>query len=123
TPYSLGVDWFVLSLFFSAVVFIPLEHYFARRHLSPLRPGWRTDVVYFFTSHVFIQFILIAVTVGTTFITGFVEIGVIKDLVVQMPMWLQFLVAVFVADLAQALIHRSYHRVMPLWRFHAVHHS
>ena len=30
TPYSLGVDWFILSLFFSAVVFIPLEHYLAR---------------------------------------------------------------------------------------------
>ncbi|MGO4244623.1 sterol desaturase family protein, partial [Janibacter sp. RAF20_2_2] len=24
TPYSLGVDWFILSLFFSAIVFIPL---------------------------------------------------------------------------------------------------
>ncbi|MCW2961564.1 MAG: hypothetical protein JWM90_1951 [Thermoleophilia bacterium] len=123
TPYSLGLDWFVLSLFFSAVVFIPLEHYFAHRHLSPLRPGWRTDAAYFFTSHVFIQFLLIAVTVGTTFITGFVEIRAVKEFVVSMPLWLQFLVAVFVADLAQALIHRTYHRVMPLWRFHAVHHS
>src|SRR5690606_34003723 len=31
--------------------------------------------------------------------------------------------AVFVADAAQALVHRSYHRIMTLWRFHAVHHS
>ena len=27
TPWSLGVDWFILSLVFSALVFIPLERY------------------------------------------------------------------------------------------------
>ncbi|MCI1709529.1 MAG: hypothetical protein LKM39_03525 [Chiayiivirga sp.] len=26
TPYSLGLDWFVISLFFSALVFVPLEN-------------------------------------------------------------------------------------------------
>ena len=26
TPFSLGLDWFVVSLFFSARVFIPIEH-------------------------------------------------------------------------------------------------
>ncbi|RYI99995.1 MAG: sterol desaturase family protein, partial [Actinomycetales bacterium] len=30
TPYSLGLDWFILSMFFSALVFIPLEHYLGR---------------------------------------------------------------------------------------------
>ena len=48
TPYSLGLDWFVISLFFSALVFVPLERYLGKRPLSPLRPGWRTDVAYFF---------------------------------------------------------------------------
>ena len=41
TPYSLGLDWFVISLFFSALVFVPLEHYLGKRRISPLRPGWR----------------------------------------------------------------------------------
>lgn len=59
TPYLLGRDWFVLSLFFSALVFVPLERYLGKRPLSPLRPGWRTDVAYFFMSHVLAQFILI----------------------------------------------------------------
>jgi lathosterol oxidase len=35
----------------------------------------------------------------------------------------QFLLAVFFADLAQAALHRAYHNVPWLWRFHAVHHS
>jgi sterol desaturase/sphingolipid hydroxylase (fatty acid hydroxylase superfamily) len=39
------------------------------------------------------------------------------------PTVLQFLAAVLVADLTQALLHRAYHTVPLLWRFHEVHHS
>ena len=40
-----------------------------------------------------------------------------------LPLWLQFLAAVLVADIAQYAVHRAFHRVPMLWRFHAVHHS
>lgn len=123
TPYSLGLDWFILSLFFSALVFIPLEHYLGRRDVAVLRPGWRTDATYFFASHVLVQFILIAVTASTTAIAAAVAIPGVKDAVSSMPGWAQFLLAVFAADLAQATLHRAYHRITTLWRFHAVHHS
>jgi lathosterol oxidase len=39
------------------------------------------------------------------------------------PLWLQLLAAVLVADLAQYAVHRAFHQVPLLWRFHAVHHS
>ncbi|MDN5744049.1 MAG: sterol desaturase family protein [Nocardioidaceae bacterium] len=123
TPYSLGLDWFVLSLFFSALVFIPLEHHFARRPLPVLRPGWRTDAGYFFMSHVLIQFILITVTASTSVVVESVEIGGIRSWVGDLGFVGQFLLAVFAADVAQAVLHRGYHRIMVLWRFHAVHHS
>lgn len=123
TPYSLGLDWFVLSLFFSALVFIPLEQYLAHRQTPVLRPGWRTDVTYFFMSHVLVQFILILVTASTSTVAAAVAVPGLKDLVAAMPVWAQFLLAVLVADLAQATLHRAYHRISVLWRFHAVHHS
>ncbi|QGW65467.1 sterol desaturase family protein [Lysobacter soli] len=123
TPYSLGLDWFVISLFFSALVFVPLERYLGQRRISPLRPGWRTDLTYFFMSHVLVQFILILVTASTSTVAGLAAFPALKDLIQAMPTWLQFLVAVFVADLAQALLHRAYHNTPWLWRFHAVHHS
>ena len=123
TPYSLGMDWFVLSLFFSALVFIPLEQYLAHRQVPVLRPGWRTDVTYFFMSHVLVQFILILVTASTSAVAAAVAVPEVKDLVGSMPGWAQFLLAVFVADVAQATLHRTYHRVTVLWKFHAVHHS
>lgn len=123
TPYSLGLDWFVISLFFSALVFVPLEHYLAHRPLSPLRPGWRTDVAYFFMSHVLVQFILILVTASTSTLAGLAAFPALKSAIQSLPVWAQFGLAVFVADLAQALLHRAYHNMPWLWRFHAVHHS
>lgn len=123
TPFSLGVDWFVLSLFFSALVFVPIERMMAVRPLSPLRPEWRTDLAYFFIGHVAVQFLLIAVTASSTFLAGLVAFPSLQEWIVRLPVWAQFLLAVFVADLAQALLHRAYHNLPWLWRFHAVHHS
>lgn len=123
TPFSLGLDWFVISLFFSALVFIPIERMLSVRALSPLRPEWRTDLVYFFISHVLVQFILIAVTASTSTVAALVLFPAVKAWIQALPGWLQFLLAVLLADLFQAGLHRIYHKVPFLWRFHAVHHS
>ena len=123
TPFSLGLDWFVISLFFSALVFIPIEQMLAVRPMSPLRQEWRTDLGYFFVGHVLVQFLLIAVTASTSTVAAFAAFPSLKAAIQSLPVWAQFLIAVFVADLAQALLHRAYHNVPWLWRFHAVHHS
>jgi lathosterol oxidase len=123
TPWSLGLDWFIVSLLFSALVFIPLEKALGRIPQSPLRPAWRTDVGYFFLSHVLVQFILIVVTTWTGTVAALAAFPPLQATIQWLPTWAQFLLAVLVADLAQASLHRAYHRVPFLWRFHAVHHS
>lgn len=123
TPFSLGLDWFVISLFFSALVFIPIEKAMAVRPMSPMRPEWRTDLAYFFMSHVLVQFLLIAVTASTSAVAALAAFPALKAAIQSLPVWLQFLLAVLMADLAQALLHRAYHNIPWLWRFHAVHHS
>lgn len=123
TPYSLGLDWFVISLFFSALVFVPLEKLLGQREQSALRPQWRTDLAYFFMSHVLVQFILILVTASTSGIADLAALPALKSAIQSLPIWAQFLLAVFCADLAQAVLHRAYHNLPWLWRFHAVHHS
>jgi sterol desaturase/sphingolipid hydroxylase (fatty acid hydroxylase superfamily) len=123
TPYALGLDWFVLALFFSALVFIPLEHHFARRPVAVFRRGWRTDAAYFFMSHVLVQLILIVVTASTSLVVSSVKLPGAQEWVGGLPFAAQFLLAVLVADVAQATLHRAYHRITTLWRFHAVHHS
>ncbi len=123
TPYSLGLDWFVISLFFSALVFVPLEKLLGQRQQAALRPHWRTDLAYFFMSHVLVQFILILVTASTSGIADLAAWPDLKSAIQSLPLWAQFLLAVFCADLAQAGLHRAYHNIPWLWRFHAVHHS
>lgn len=123
TPYSLGLDWFVISLFVSALVFIPIERMASVRAMSPLRQGWRTDLTYFFMSHVLVQFVLIAVTASTAMVASLAAFPPLQVWLQSLPIWVQFLLAVFFADLFQAGLHRIYHNVSWFWRFHAVHHS
>ena len=123
TPYSLGLDWFVISLFFSALVFIPIERTLGRRKQLTLRSQWRTDIAYYFMSHVLVQFILIAVTASSSTIAEFAQFPSVTSQIQSAPLWLQFLAAVFIADLFQAVLHRAYHNVPLLWRLHAIHHS
>jgi sterol desaturase/sphingolipid hydroxylase (fatty acid hydroxylase superfamily) len=123
TPWSLGLDWFVLSLFFSAMVFVPIERMLGQRAQSPLRPEWRTDLAYFFVGHVGIQFLLIAITASSHAMAALAAWPPLQATVGELPLWIAFPLAVLVADTAQVLLHRAYHRVPLLWRFHAVHHS
>lgn len=124
TPYSLGLDWFVLALLVSAIVFIPLEKLYAKDlKQNILRPQWRTDLAYFFVSHMLVQFILIFITGFSESVAGWAVSPGFQETVQRLPLLLQFLLAVLVADLGQYWIHRLYHRVPLLWRVHAVHHS
>lgn len=123
TPFSLGLDWFVISLFFSALVFIPIERMLGRNAQLTLRAEWRTDMAYYFMSHVLVQFILIAVTASSSTMAKLVAFPSVQQTIAALPLWAQFLLAVFFADLAQALLHRAYHNVPWLWRLHAIHHS
>ena len=123
TPFGLGLDWFLISLVISAIVFIPIERMMAVKPMSPLRPEWRTDMGYFFMSHLLFQFIFIAVTASTATVAAFAAFPPLRAFLQGLPVWVQFLMCVFFADLFQATLHRAYHKWGVLWRFHAVHHS
>jgi lathosterol oxidase len=120
---ALGIDWFVLAFLGSMLIFIPLEKAFAQKPLAVLRPEWRTDLAYFFVGHLLIQFYLLFTNTVSVTLFAWAHTDWLQGPVRGLPLWAQFFAAVALADTCQYVVHRAYHRMPWLWRFHAVHHS
>lgn len=120
----LGLDWFVLGTLTTAAVFVPLERAFAQRKgQGTFRRGWLTDTQYFFASHALAQVMSVAVLAPAVMLGEALAVPALQGAVQSLPWLVQFALAVLVADLAQYGVHRAFHRVPVLWRFHKVHHS
>ncbi|MFP1684062.1 sterol desaturase family protein [Alloalcanivorax sp. C16-1] len=119
-----GLDYFVLTLLVLALVFIPLERLYPKdRDQRVLRRGWITDMKYFLFSHVGVQLISFFTVIPIqVFLHDHVHVG-FQQWVAAQPLWLQFIEILVVVDLASYWIHRAFHEVPWLWKFHAVHHS
>ena len=120
----LGLDWFLLNLIVFSGLFVPLEQLFPKRAEQPiLRPSWRTDLTYFFFSAVLVQLTTILTLKPAMIFFSWAVNAKIQTWVGSLPFILQFMGILLVADLTQYWVHRLFHSVPVLWRFHAVHHS
>ena len=119
----IGLDWFILNLFFLALVFVPLERVFARREQRIFRKGWRTDLSHFFVSHMGVQISVLLTMVPATLLFHWMLGSSFQQAVGSQPLSLQFIEALVLADLFAYGSHRLFHAVPLLWRFHAIHHS
>ena len=120
----LGLDWFVLNLFFLALVFVPLERIFARRPEQRIfRRGWRTDLSHFFVSHVMVQVSVLLTMAPAALFFQWTLGSRLQTWVATQPFALQFVEALVLADLFAYVSHRLFHALPLLWRFHAIHHS
>jgi sterol desaturase/sphingolipid hydroxylase (fatty acid hydroxylase superfamily) len=118
-----GLDWFCLNLFVLALLFVPLEMACARTPQGVFRRGWLTDLCHFGVSHLAVQLtVLLTLVPAALFFRWAVHPG-IQAAVAGQPLVLQFAAIVVVADLSEYTVHRLFHRVPLLWRFHAIHHS
>lgn len=123
--YALGLDWFVLNILLTGLLFIPLEKLFGRLTDQPLfRAEWREDLFYFLFSSVLVQIISFLSLSPSMFIlenTG--SWSHFRQMVAQQPLVLQVLEIMLLTDFVQYWFHRLFHEIPFLWRFHAVHHS
>ena len=123
-PVHFGLDWFLLNLLVFALVFVPLERAFPLRPgQRVLRAGWTTDVAYFFVNHVGIQLLTFLSLWPAMSLARALGLDEVSQLVASQPVWLQVLELMLLADLVQYWVHRAFHRLPWLWRFHAIHHS
>lgn len=120
----LGLDWFLLNLLLLAVIFVPLERLFPlRSEQQVFRPGWSTDTLHFFVSHLLVQLTTLLTVMPATTLVAAAGTSPLHALVQAQPLVLQFFEVMIVADLGEYAIHRLFHTVPFLWRFHAIHHS
>jgi lathosterol oxidase len=120
----LGLDWFVLDLLVLALVFVPLERGFALvREQRILRTGWRTDLAHFLASHLLVQALALLTLAPAQLLFAPLASPGLRSAVAAQPLAAQVLAAIALADLFQYAVHRAFHALPWLWRFHAVHHS
>ena len=124
TPLYLGLDFFILNVLFTGMIFVPIERLFPRYEEQALfRKEWREDLFYYLVSSMAVQLItwlnflpantLLAITAWTDF----------RAWVAGIPLVAQVILIMFFTDLVQYWVHRAFHRIPYLWKFHAVHHS
>jgi len=119
----LGLDWFLLNLIFTGIIFIPIERLLGRREQPIFRYEWREDLLYFLISSLFVQGLTFLSLAPALAILHHTDWAGIRAAIGSQPLLLQFVEIMFLTDLVQYWVHRLFHRVGFLWQFHAVHHS
>lgn len=123
TPY-IGLDWFILDLLGSTVIFAAIEKLFPLyKGQMIFRKEWQTDLVHFAVNHFIVGLALLTVNFAIHRLFGWMASASVQQTVQAIPFIPQLLLAVLAADFVQYWTHRSYHEIPFLWRFHAVHHS
>ena len=124
TPLFLGLDFFVLNVLFTGLLFIPLERMAPRQPEQPVfRTEWREDLFYYLVSSMLVQILTFLTFLPARSIVALAPLTAVREWVVGLPFVVQFLAIMFLTDLVQYWVHRAFHRVPWLWHFHAVHHS
>ena len=122
-PY-IGLDWFILDLLGSSLIFIFIEKLFAHRKDQPIfRAEWQCDLHHFIVNHMVVGFVLLATNLLVHKLFGWAASDGVRGWVQGLNFWVGLFLIVLVADLVQYWTHRAYHEVPALWRLHAVHHS
>jgi len=123
-PMFLGLDFFVLRILFTGFLFIPLERIFSHRGEQPVfREEWREDLFYFLVSSLLVQVLTFLTFLPAKTILAFAPLTSVRAWVGTLPLVIQFIAIMFLTDFVQYWVHRAFHRIPWLWKFHAVHHS
>ena len=123
TPY-IGLDWFILDLLGSSMVFILIEKMFPLHRTQPVfRPGWQVDFTHFIVNHLLVGLALLIVNFAIHRLFGWLVYAPLQKWIGGLPFFAELFLVLLVADLVQYWTHRAYHEIPFLWRFHAVHHS
>ncbi len=122
--WSIGLDWLILDLFLMVLIFTPLELAFPKNDKqSKFHPEWKTDLIYFTVSHIFIQLFGVITQKPAVALFSSLNLEVVHGFIQGLPFVVELILALFISDVFQYWAHRIFHSNEYLWRFHSVHHS
>ena len=115
-----GLSSFVLA----CLIFLPLERLLLLRSEQKIfRRRWKTDLVHVFATGFLYRLGTILLISLTIFYLARLIPGSIHAAVATQPVWLALVEVLVIADLGFYFVHRAFHAIPWLWRFHAIHHS
>lgn len=122
--FYISLDWVLLDLMLIATLFINLELFFRlKKNQGILRRGWQVDLTHYVVNHIFNGMLVFLLFFPANWLEARLPLAGFQATVAGLPLLLQVFLIMLVTDLAQYWVHRAFHRVPFLWRFHRIHHS
>jgi hypothetical protein len=101
TPY-IGLDWFILDLLGSSLIFVFIEKLFPLRKDQPVfRAEWQTDFQHFIVNHLIVGFVLLATNLLVHRLFGWAAKDGVQGWVQNLPFPIALFLIVLVADLVR----------------------
>lgn len=111
TPY-IGLDWFILDLLGSTMIFVLLEKAFPLYKNQPVfRAEWQTDMNHFAVNHFIVGLALLVVNFLNHRVFGWMVNAGFQQAIQHIVFIPQLLLCMLVADLMEYITHRAYHEV------------
>ena len=119
-----GLDYFIINVLIVGFLFVPLERFFpARSEQTVFRPEWQEDMFYYLISSMMVQVLGFITLAPANMVNAQVALDDFRIHIVNLPFLVQVIIIMAATDLVQYWVHRAFHMVPFLWRFHAIHHS
>jgi len=118
------VGWLGLPrLLLLAVVFVPLERLLALHDRPVVRRELSTDLAWAVMGGALVRLAFALAMLGAFALRDLLGPTALAARIAAQPLWLQCIEVMVVSDFCFYWVHRMFHAVPALWRFHAVHHS
>ncbi len=124
SDFYISLDWVLLDLVIIAALFINLELFFRlKKEQVILRRGWQVDLTHYVANHIFNGGLVFLMFLPSRLLERQFSPEAVQHFFSTQALVIQVLLIMLFTDFVQYWVHRAFHQVPFLWRFHQVHHS